>query len=289
MSTSSASVDSEAARYAAASQAAAAAVLRRYSTSFRVACRLLPRRVRADVVSVYALVRVADEVVDGGVTATPARALDELRADVARAMARGFSPNPVVHAFADVATRCAIDDALIDPFFASMRTDLTVAVHDESSIAAYIYGSAEVVGLMCLRIFLHGVEPERYAELAPGARALGAALQKVNFLRDLADDYHRLGRCYLPRADVPHLSQPRFRELIADAATDFEAGVAAIEQLPEDVRPGVHAAADLYRALLARLDRTPVDVVKVHRVRLTGAQKVGALARGATVRALNRR
>lgn len=270
--------------YTSASQAAALAVLREYSTSFRIACRLLPRRVRSGVVSVYALVRLADEIVDGGVTPLPEQALDELRTEVAQAIKSGFSTNPIVHAFADVAIRVGIDDELIDPFFASMRMDVSVTRHDAQTIETYIYGSAEVVGLMCLRIFLHDTDEGSYDQLAPGARALGAALQKVNFLRDMADDYHQLGRCYLPDADVESLTPQRFRELVADAAADFEQGVAAIDGLPADVRPAVHAAADLYRALLRRLERAPVREVTARRLRLSRPEKVSALLIGAAAR-----
>ena len=191
-------------------QDAAATVITAYSTSFALACRLLGPRVRTHVRSVYALVRVADEVVDGAAEATGLPAptqrllLDELEAETLAAVARGFSTNLIVHAFALAARECGIGHDLIRPFFASMRTDLTRTQHDDASHDAYVYGSAEVVGLMCLQIF---VNAGRSTPLSPdptlveGARRLGAAFQDVNFLRDRADDENRLGRDYLGLQD----------------------------------------------------------------------------------------
>nr|BFF11902.1 hypothetical protein GCM10025699_32050 [Microbacterium flavescens] len=185
---------------------AAATVISRYSTSFSLACRLLGPRPRPHVRDVYALVRVADEIVDGPAEAAglspeaAGRVLDELETETLAAVESGFSANLVVHAFAGTARECGIGGDLIRPFFASMRTDLSTSRHDGASHDAYVYGSAEVVGLMCLQVFVNAGAPHPIApsaELVDGARRLGAAFQDVNFLRDLDHDATALGRDYL--------------------------------------------------------------------------------------------
>ncbi|MGO1199413.1 MAG: phytoene/squalene synthase family protein, partial [Dermabacteraceae bacterium] len=179
------------ARYDRVAQRSAGCVIAGYSTSFGWATRLLEEPVRTHVRSIYALVRIADETVDDPdptfSAAERSRLLEGLAAETARAVAGARSTNLVVQAFALTARRSGIGPALIDPFFASMRADLSVAEHDEASLAEYVHGSAEVVGLMCLRVFLDG-DDAACARLAPAASALGAAFQKVNFLRDLAED-----------------------------------------------------------------------------------------------------
>src|SRR5690625_157397 len=186
-------------RYDAVASASSAVVIRAYSTSFGWACRLLAEREREHVRNVYALVRVADEIVDEPDPTWPAddrgRLLTALEEDVYSALHTGRSANLVVHAFARTARRYGIGRDLIAPFLASMRADLSVSRHDAASLAQYVHGSAEVVGLMCLRIFVAG-DDVAYTRLAPGAVRLGAAFQKVNFLRDLAEDHDALGRTY---------------------------------------------------------------------------------------------
>lgn len=239
-------------------QDAAATVITAYSTSFALACRLLGPRVRTHVRSVYALVRVADEVVDGAAEATGLPAptqrllLDELEAETLAAVARGFSTNLIVHAFALAARECGIGHDLIRPFFASMRTDLTRTQHDDASHDAYVYGSAEVVGLMCLQIF---VNAGRRTPLTPdpalveGARRLGAAFQDVNFLRDRTDDENRLGRDYLGLQDGN-----RDRIAVLDRIdADLDAAARAIADLPADCRRAVTTAHGLFAELARRL------------------------------------
>src|SRR5476651_1017415 len=171
----------------------ASVVIRRYSTSFGMAARLLEPRSRQHIENIYALVRLADEIVDGEAAAAglgtvdAARVLNELETETEFAMDRGYSSNLIVHAFALTARETGFNRSLTEPFFDSMRSDLSATEHDQESFDRYVYGSAEVVGLMCLCAFLHGTERSRAEteELETGARALGAAFQKVNFLRDL--------------------------------------------------------------------------------------------------------
>lgn len=243
---------------------AAAAVISAYSTSFGLATRMLGPRVRPHVRNVYALVRVADEIVDG-----PARdagldpeaereVLDDLERETYDAIARGFSSNLIVHAFARTARECGIGADLIGPFFASMRTDISVAEHDGASHDEYVYGSAEVVGLMCLQAFVNaGSAQPRDPDpaLVEGARRLGAAFQDVNFLRDMDHDADDLGRDYLGASSR--------EEVLARIDADLEASGTVIPLLPADCRRAVTAAHDLFAALNVRLRRDPTPHKRV--------------------------
>ena len=239
-------------------QDAAAAVIATYSTSFALACRLLGPRVRTHVRSIYALVRIADEVVDGAADRgglppqTQRLLLDELEAETLTAMARGFSTNLIVHAFALAARECGIGHELVRPFFSSMRTDLTRTRHDDASHDDYVYGSAEVVGLMCLQVFVNAGRSEAITPapaLVDGARRLGAAFQDVNFLRDRADDETRLGRDYLGVQAGRH-----DRSAVLDRIdADLDAAATVIPDLPADCRRAVTTAHGLFAELARRL------------------------------------
>ncbi len=274
-------------RYTRCSHVCAAGVIHGYSTSFAMATRLLPRAVRRDISSVYALVRVADEVVDGAAEGAgldldrAAARLDALEADVARTVAEGFSENLVVHAFADVARRTGIPHDVISPFFSSMRTDLSCSVHDDQSFVRYVYGSAEVVGLMCLYTFFGdaGLPAAHRDTLVTGARRLGAAFQKVNFLRDLDADADALERAYFPGVDPGNLDETTKLRLVADIDADLDAAAATIPLLPRSVRPAVQLAHDLFAALNRRIRTTDADVVRATRIRVPDTTKVAIAAR----------
>lgn len=272
--------------YDAVATRSAGAVIDGYSTSFGWACRLLGRDVRDDIRAVYALVRVADEVVDDVQadlsTAEREALLTELEQQVADAVKRGRSTNLVVHAFASTARRFGIGPDLVDPFFASMRGDLTTTVHDAESFARYVHGSAEVVGLMCLRVFLDG-DDAACARLGPGAARLGAAFQKLNFLWDLAEDHGLRGRSYFPGLDVAHLDDARRDTILDDIEADLAAAAAAVRHLPRSSRIAVRAAHDLFAELARRLRATPAHVLRSTRVRVPGPVKARILA-GALVR-----
>ncbi|HRA51163.1 squalene/phytoene synthase family protein [Actinotalea sp.] len=268
-------------------QQAADALIARYSTSFGLATRLLPAAQRAHIRTVYALVRLADEVVDGASVAAGAgtqarRLLDDLEAQTEAAMASGYSTNVLVHAFAATARHVGFGTELTAPLFAAMRMDLDVTEHDEASLRRYVYGSAEVIGLMCLRVFLLD-EPAarrqaRYEELAPGAQGLGAAFQKVNFLRDLAEDYETLGRRYLD-VDPAHLTEEAKAAVLADIAADLHVAALALPRLPAPARRAVGVAYALFAELAARLAATPADEVLRTRVRVPGPVKARLAAR----------
>ena len=263
---------------------AAGTVIRRYSTSFGLASRLLDRRSRTGIGNVYALVRVADEIVDGVATAAGLpgeqveRELDALEAEVDQALGTGYSSNLIVHAFAATARRTGIGRDLTAPFFASMRADLTETEHTEDSFAAYVYGSAEVVGLMCLKVFLDGRTPRDPEPLERGARALGAAFQKVNFLRDLSSDFGTLGRSYFPGVRVDQFDEDAKNRLLDDLDRDLADAAAVIPGLPAGSRRAVAAAHGLFAELSARLRRTPAERIATERVRVPQLAKVRVLA-----------
>ncbi|MEY8565906.1 squalene/phytoene synthase family protein [Corynebacteriaceae bacterium 7-707] len=270
--------------YSALAERVAATVIGSYSTSFSLATRLLPSGVREDVRNLYAVVRVADEIVDGAAAghADPRGVLDAYEARVLAAPGEGFDTDLVLHAWAATAARCRINPDHMRAFFASMRSDIDHDVHDEESLARYIHGSAEVIGLMCLDIFLAHSAPvpaDRRAWLEEGAAALGAAFQKVNFLRDLADDRDVLGRSYLPDLQDGPLTV-EIRDRVLD---DVDAGIAAgrrrIPSLPGGCRAGVASAAALYEELSARLRRTPPHQLQHTRLRVPGPVKAALTAR----------
>jgi 15-cis-phytoene synthase len=255
----------------------ASIVIRRYSTSFGLASRLLEPGVRRHVENIYALVRIADEIVDGTALDTLAagRALNELETETHRAMDLGYSANLVVHAFALTAREVDFGPELTEPFFESMRMDLTQAVHDQASFERYVYGSAEVVGLMCLRAFVQheSLTPEQDARLVHGARALGAAFQKVNFLRDLAADFEILGRSYFPGVDVATFSEADKARLLDDIDEDLRVSGEVIPELPKGSRRAVALAHGLFAELAKRLRATPAGDLVRSRVRVPNPVK----------------
>lgn len=254
----------------------ASTVIRRYSTSFGLASRLLDGGVRQHVENIYALVRVADEIVDGGVTDAgldevhAARYLNEFEAETEAAMQSGYSTNLVVHAFARTAREVGFGTELTEPFFHSMRMDLTDTEHDQQSFDRYVYGSAEVVGLMCLRAFIQGmpIDDEQDERLVTGARALGAAFQKVNFLRDLAADFQTLGRSYFPGIRVDSFTEEEKHRLLDDIDADLRTSAAVIPELPKGSRRAVALAQGLFAELSVRLRKTPASQLVKARVRV---------------------
>lgn len=271
-----------ASRYDIAASASAAQVIGTYSTSFAWACKLLSQPDRDHVRNIYALVRLADEIVDdpdpSWSTTERATALDAFQAETMRALTGTRSTNLVVHAFARTARRYGIGPGLVDPFFASMRTDLNTRQHDLASFAEYVNGSAEVVGLMCLRVFIDGNQVA-YERLAPGASRLGSAFQKVNFVRDMAQDYHELGRTYFPALDLATFSDADRDELLDDIDADLDAAAAVLPQLPIGSRRAVRAAHSLFTELSARLRASSAAQIRTTRVRVPDAVKARIVAR----------
>jgi len=270
--------------YTLAAEKAASAVIDAYSTSFGTAVSLLAKEYRQHVANIYALVRVADEVVDGsaleakksGGSIDPAVAIDELEKEVYRAIRAKYSTNLIVHAFAKTANEAGIGRDLIKPFFDSMRTDLWKNKHDQRSFEQYIYGSAEVIGLMCLKVFLVG---ENYsnsdmATMTAGARALGSAFQKVNFLRDLAADKDGLGRSYFPGLDPKNLTDEKRDELVADIRRELKIASQSIRVLPKGAQRAVGTAQMLFQVLNDLISVTPATKLMQTRIRVPDWYKV---------------
>ena len=261
-------------------------VIKRYSTSFGLASRLLEPRTRAHIGNFYALVRLADEIVDGvaaeaGVSPDLAEdMLDALEADTERALSVGYSTNLIVHAFATSARAVGVTAELTRPFFHSMRMDLTETSHTEESFAEYVYGSAEVVGLMCLQAFLvgHSVNSADRDMMVKGARALGAAFQKVNFLRDLGADVQALGRNYFPGVSVESLTEETKHRLLDDIDQDLAMSAEALPLLPPGPRRAVSLAHVLFEALSERIRKTPATILQTSRISVPdGAKAILAL------------
>ena len=270
----------------------ASVVIRRYSTSFGLASRLLGAPVRRHVENIYALVRVADEIVDGGATDAgldsvgAARILNDLERDTEAAVEQGFSANLIVHAFARTARESGFGAELTRPFFESMRADLSATEHDEESFDRYVYGSAEVVGLMCLRSFLlgHDVSAADDEKLVHGARRLGAAFQKVNFLRDLSADFETLGRSYFPGVNVDSFTESDKNRLLDDIDSDLRESAGVIPMLPTSSRRAVALAQGLFTELAVRLRSTPAEKLVRARVRVPNPVKLRIAAAAAAGR-----
>lgn len=247
-----------------------------YSTSFGSATKLFPIAMRPHIYNIYGLVRIADEVVDTYKKPAAEQILEELEQEVYAAIKRQYSTNMVVHAFALTAKQYGISKELIAPFFASMRTDAPGNVYRTADYESYIHGSAEVVGLMCLRVFCEG-DSQEYDHLAAGAKALGSAFQKVNFLRDLAEDYKTLGRYYFPVGSFAAFDEDTKRSIISDIEHDFAVALPAIQKLPDGARPAVTLAYRYYKVLLQKLSETPAAEIKQRRIRVNTATKLRLL------------
>lgn len=273
--------------YNGVAEKSASLVIREYSTSFGMASRILSKDSRRHIDNIYALVRLADEVVDGvaveaGLSnAQAGHQLDALEADTYSAMETGYSTNLIVHAFALSAREVNIQRDIVEPFFTSMRMDLTARVYTRESFDTYVYGSAEVVGLMCLAVFIRDDKPdaETARTLYNGARSLGAAFQKVNFLRDLAADVDDLGRSYFPGVTIATFTEVDKNRLCDDISDDLDAAARTIPLLPRDAARAVGLAHGLFARLNTRIRETPADVLKSTRIRVNDFEKLIIAAR----------
>jgi phytoene synthase len=248
-----------------------------YSTSFSLGIRLLSKECRWAIFSIYGLVRVADEIVDTFHGYNKEQLLMDFKSQTYQAMEEGISTNPVLHAFQLAANQYGVGKELIEPFFNSMEEDLDTSSHNAQSYSEYIYGSAEVVGLMCLKVFCNGNE-EQYNHLVPFARSLGAAFQKVNFLRDIRSDVEERGRVYFPGVDFNQFTDSDKYAIIQDVKNDFAHAYQGIVQLPVGCRLGVYTAYIYYLKLLEKIERTTAVDVLESRVRIPNTQKIALLA-----------
>ena len=268
-------------RYDAMCERVAGDVIAHYSTSFSLATRFLGPQVRADVRNLYAMVRIADEIVDGAADDHAAELLDAYEAQVLAAPHARFHTDPVIHAWALSARRCRFSEDHVRAFFASMRRDLNQSAYDPADFDAYVYGSAEVIGLMCVAAFVadEPVTAAQRAELDEGARALGSAFQKVNFLRDLAEDRDDLGRTYFPQLRGRGIDDAVKAELVDDIRADLARARRAIPLIPSTARGAVAAAEALFSALNERIDATPAATLATARVSVPRHRKLYLTAR----------
>lgn len=256
------------------SQACSEAVTRRYSTSFSSAIRLLHIDLRQPIHGIYGFVRLADEIVDTFHDYDKATLLAEFEADTWKAIKAGISLNPVLHSFQQVVRKYNIPEDLISAFLHSMKLDLhKTDYHTVHELDEYVYGSAEVVGLMCLCVFVEG-NMETYNNLKSSARKLGAAFQKVNFLRDIQADFNNLNRTYFPDFDFYHFDAITKRSIEADIEADFKEALAGIRKLPWKARFGVYTAYQYYTALFQKIRRMQPQHVLEQRVRVADYRKL---------------
>ena len=245
----------------------------RYSSSFSLASKLYARELRPHIYALYGMVRLADEIVDTYNGTDKAALLNDFQAVVKEGIHNGYSTNPIVHAFALTARQYAINDDLIDPFFDSMRMDLTLTRFTETEYTTYIFGSAEVIGLMCLKIFCRDTNAS-YESLAPGARQLGSAYQKINFLRDIRDDYEQRGRFYFPNLTYESLDDSAKEQIVADIRLDLEVASESISHLPSGAKRAVGVSYRYYSTLLKKLDATSSDGIKQQRAHVASSYKI---------------
>ncbi|MBM3446427.1 MAG: phytoene/squalene synthase family protein [Bacteroidetes bacterium] len=252
-------------------------ITRKYSTSFSLGILAFQPSFRAPIYSIYGFVRYADEIVDTFHDFDKALLLDEFRRDTYLALERGISLNPVLDAFVQTVRQYEIGTDLIDAFLDSMAMDLRQVTYAQDSYETYIYGSAEVVGLMCLRVFCYE-QAGLYEELQEGARALGAAFQKVNFLRDLKDDYQGRGRTYFPNLNLGvQLDSHSKKEIEKDIQHDFDQAYKAIMRLPRGARIGVLTAYRFYKNLFRKIQQASSDQILMERIRISNAEKAALL------------
>lgn len=251
-------------------------ITRAYSTSFSLGIYFLNRKLHEPIYNIYGFVRLADEIVDSFHGYKQAELFQQFQQDLDYALREKISLNPVLHSFQETVHKYNIDRELIDTFMRSMEMDLLKTVHNEQSYQEYILGSAEVVGLMCLRVFTNGDDME-YNKLKPAAMKLGAAFQKVNFLRDLKQDYAHLGRTYFPGVDFNQFDLQQKKDIEAEIESDFDAALKGIKMLPRGARLGVFIAYVYYRSLNNKIKSHSPENIMNSRIRIPNMQKAGLL------------
>jgi phytoene/squalene synthetase len=238
--------------------------------------RTLNKKLHDPIYSIYGFVRVADEIVDTFHGHNKSDLLAKFKADTYDALENKISTNPVLHAFQNVVHQYNIDYDLIEAFLKSMEMDLIHSTYDDGMYNEYIYGSAEVVGLMCLRVFCNG-DNEEYNRLKTPAKHLGAAFQKVNFLRDMKSDYAERGRVYFPEVDFNFFCDNTKLKLEQEIEEDFKLAFEGIKQLPVEARFGVYVAYIYYQALLRKIKKVPASTIKEARIRVPNKEKFALL------------
>ena len=253
-------------------------ITKAYSTSFSLGIRTLHSKYHDPVYAIYGFVRYADEIVDTFHDHDKEELLERFKKDTYQAIEEKISLNPVLHSFQLVVNKYKIGHDLIDAFLFSMEMDLDKKDYQSEDYQTYIYGSAEVVGLMCLKVFCEGDE-SKYQTLLGPARHLGSAFQKVNFLRDMKSDHDERGRVYFPGVNFDHFSEADKKQIEEDVAVDFKKSLVGIKQLPKGARAGVYLAYIYYTTLFKKISRLPHTKVKTERIRVPDFNKLLLLIR----------
>lgn len=254
-------------------------VTKSYSTSFSLATKMLSNAIRQDIYNIYGFVRFADEIVDSFHDYDKELLFTNFSNDLELALEHKISLNPILNSFQETYHRYGIDKSLVDAFMNSMRLDLHKNNYlTEAEYKDYIYGSADVVGLMCLKVFVKG-DKTKFDELKDSAMSLGSAFQKVNFLRDLKADFEDLSRTYFPNTDLNHLDEKSKQTIIDDIESDFAKGLQGIKNLPIEAKFGVFMAYRYYSQLLKKLKKTPALEIKSTRIRVPNYKKFELLTR----------
>jgi 15-cis-phytoene synthase len=251
-------------------------VTQRYSTSFSLGIKALDKKYHSPIYGIYGFVRFADEIVDTFFDHDQRNMLFTFKEDTIRAIEQKISLNPVLHAFQLVVHEYKIELDLIEAFLDSMAMDLDKQVYHNENYKEYIYGSAEVVGLMCLKVFCKG-NPEQYDELKAAACKLGSAFQKVNFLRDMKSDYEERGRVYFPGLEYAKFNATAKALIEKDIEEDFKAALVGIRNLPEGAKTGVYLAYKYYRSLFKKLCQSSPEAIAASRIRIPNARKLSLL------------
>ena len=255
------------------SNESATLITKKYSTSFSVAVALLAPSIRQAIYNIYGFVRVADEIVDSFEGYPQEDILNRFEEEYSYALKLGISTNPIINAFQKTVIEYSIDDSLVRSFLRSMRADLSKQIYaNKEEMEDYIYGSADVVGLMCLKVFVNG-DTKEYDRLKDAAMSLGSAFQKVNFLRDLKQDYAHLNRTYFPNIDPENLTTEDKNKIVQEIKEDFNAAYIGIKELPKEARFGVYVAYKYYLQLLKKVDKTPAKVLMDKRIRVSNSLK----------------
>jgi len=259
----------------------------KYSTSFFLAVKMLSPKIRSAIFSIYGFVRFADEIVDSFHNFDKLTLINQFEKDYYKAMDDGISLNPILNSFQLTVKKYNIPDDLVQAFLHSMKLDLNKTHYKTvEDYKTYIYGSADVVGLMCLKVFVNG-DQEKYDNLKESAMRLGSAFQKVNFLRDLKDDYEVLNRSYFPGVDLESLNKKSKNDIINEIEEDFKEAYKGVKRLPIEAKFGVYTAYIYYKRLLSKLKRTPSEEIMNTRIRISNPVKMSLLARSFLVFKLN--
>ncbi|MBK0382776.1 phytoene/squalene synthase family protein [Pedobacter sp. SD-b] len=261
-------------------------ITNKYSTSFSLGIKAFHLRFQYPIYAIYGFVRFADEIVDTFHDKDKAYLIKKFRDDTQEAIEQKISLNPVLQSFQIVVNKYHIEYELIDAFLRSMEMDLDKTAYTDESYKEYIYGSAEVIGLMCLRIFCEG-DDANYQKLLPKARSLGSAFQKINFLRDIKADFDERGRTYFPKVDFKNFSEKDKQEIEADIKVDFDDAFEGIKNLPNGSKLGVYIAYLYYLELFKKIKNTPANIISNKRIRVSDSQKLILMAQAIVKNKLN--